>query len=1465
MAKIRFNQNFGIDMPTLVLERRDFSKIGILSDISDVEYRETLQAPELSFTVRKTDAAIWEHINNYNLVFIPEYREHFSLHVDTSEEACTTKTVTATYLPVSELQEIKLRNLEINTEADIAREDYDADYPTVFYRDLSGYAEGSPMYQKLRSASLLHRILDKASNYEIGHIAPSLRDLKLWFQYSISDSSVYDMLTGEIAADYQCLFTFDSDTRTIHAYDLCNTCGSCGYRGDFHDVCPECGAKYDANDSSGSAYGNDTTIYISRDNLAAASAVASNKDNLKNCLYVVGGDDLMTAAVAMVNPSGSNYLLQFSDEMYENMPPDLSEKLKEYNRNYQYCMNERAFSLSPALVSQYNEVVEYINRLYPAHGNNGNRRYQPIGSAPGDCTLTGYKKISTLCFDCIDITLTLQSSMGKTQQMDSPSMKDTMELLCDSRLSPVAVKSNVSSVAESVVTNTVLGACKSLIHTGLYKVDAVDPSYSKTAHVWTGKFKLTSIEDKTVSLIGPQVSVTVNNNMEAYLKQNIQRNLSKLDTNYKDLRKLDLSEDAFKEQLQFYSFDFLDGLKNAYGDVLAIVLDSNDIHLAKKYRTWYANRIGLIETEMTKRQTQIDAVKQLYDYETPSGEICVIQDSLRDELNLETMLDDESMWKVFCSYRMEDTYQNSNFISDGLDNAALVSRANELLLMAKRELQKISNVQYTVTATINNLLALPEFQPLFDQFEVGSWIHVCVDEKIYYLRLLSYKLFFDDISKMEVEFSTVEKVWSGISDVDSVLQSAQSVASSYSYTTQKVKNTAKTSQYVENWVRKGLDATATKIVNNAENQNIVYDSAGLLCRTYDDLTDMYDPCQSRFINSGLYVTDDNWESVKAAVGKYIYTDPTTGKEKTTMGVIADTIIGEFILGENLLIRNENGSLEFKKDGFHITNGKEGDQMVSFVVNPDEEKLLRITKGGGGSAKDLFYTDKDGNVYFAGNLSSPGGKIGGFTIKQNALYNGADSMASTIPGVYLGTDGIRQYQSPSTYTQIQNGKLTCMGADIKGNIYLNNDLMMWHGDDISDFGARYEKALSWELLSEAYVLRLGGAAAITSYLHIQNDAHMWGNASVGGNIGVTGNLSVQGNTNLKAATVTDTLVLSKKTDASGTENKSPALIVGGTAAEAHLELDNNEIQGKGNGTTPNQISLNADGGNVNIGKDTGEYKCTIRLATKFLRNVWIEDLSLGNALRNNLEIQNNKWITTDFIISSTPDGDYNNVVSSPVRLLGMNSKNQIHIGDPDSNNESPVYLHAKGSSYGFHKTTFRYEENSLSLLQNPANLGDSSHLWNNVYAKNGTINTSDRNQKKEIADIGEIYEKLFLMIRPKTFLFNDGDRIHIGAISQDIEEAMQTLGMAPEQFAGFCKDIVYRYTEYSEDGTPVEESKVPETNPDGSVKYAYSLRYQEFIMLTVHMVQKLLAKEEENAGRLLLLERQLSHMQNKPDA
>lgn len=320
--------------------------------------------------------------------------------------------------------------------------------------------------------------------------------------------------------------------------------------------------------------------------------------------------------------------------------------------------------------------------------------------------------------------------------------------------------------------------------------------------------------------------------------------------------------------------------------------------------------------------------------------------------------------------------------------------------------------------------------------------------------------------------------------------------------------------------------------------------------------------------------------------------------------------------------------------------------------------------------------------------------------------------------------------------------------------------------------------------------------------------------------------------LTGGTVTGTLVLSKTTDLSGTSDNRPALIVGGAATGVHIEIDNNEIQGKKNEKTPNKIVINANGGDVTIGDTANEYSTTIRNDLIVNKNFYPE---------NSIKMNQSKWL--DCIVNYVDSNGAGR--ADALRLIGCNSSGNVHMGGYSDITIAPVYLHASGKQYNFTDAAF------CPNVTNNVHLGLAGKLWKTVYAKTGTINTSDRNKKHDIKDLTEVYEQLFLKLQPKSFIFNDGDRVHIGAISQDVETAMQELGIEAKQFAGFCKDIRYEYTEFSEeDGMPIESSKVPCKDEDGNIIYDYALRYQEFIFLAIHMVQRLWSRldaiEKENA-------------------
>lgn len=143
------------------------------------------------------------------------------------------------------------------------------------------------------------------------------------------------------------------------------------------------------------------------------------------------------------------------------------------------------------------------------------------------------------------------------------------------------------------------------------------------------------------------------------------------------------------------------------------------------------------------------------------------------------------------------------------------------------------------------------------------------------------------------------------------------------------------------------------------------------------------------------------------------------------------------------------------------------------------------------------------------------------------------------------------------------------------------------------------------------------------------------------------------------------------------------------------------------------------------------------------------------------------------------------------------------------------------------------------------LGTSTQKWSELYATSGTINTSDKKQKKSIQDIPKKYMKFFQLLKPKRFKMRKGtsDRFHVGFIAQDVEESMKECNISDKEFAGYIRMPIY---DKYKDGEPDENAKV--------VGYEYGLRYEEFIAINTMMIQKLVKDNEELKKRVDALER-----------
>ena len=283
----------------------------------------------------------------------------------------------------------------------------------------------------------------------------------------------------------------------------------------------------------------------------------------------------------------------------------------------------------------------------------------------------------------------------------------------------------------------------------------------------------------------------------------------------------------------------------------------------------------------------------------------------------------EDQWIRLSSFIREDEFSDSNFFLTGYESEEeRLEICQELFDSANKELDKICQPSLEFSMEMANILALPEFKSLIDQFQLGNFVRVHIrDGYVKRARLLEVHLNFNDLSDFSCSFGNLVTTKSEVDKHAELLSQAVTAGKQVATSAGDWQKAVDKSNKLEQDIASGLQDSALE-VGRASGQAIVWDGHGIWGRKLiDGTTDQYHPEQFRIINNKLVFSNDGFKTSKAVFGSYTVNGETRWGPLAEY-VTADTIEGKFITGGsieigtggNKFIVNEDGSVEIKVDG-----------------------------------------------------------------------------------------------------------------------------------------------------------------------------------------------------------------------------------------------------------------------------------------------------------------------------------------------------------------------------------------------------------------------------------------------------------------------------------------------------------------------------------------------------------------------
>lgn len=221
-------------------------------------------------------------------------------------------------------------------------------------------------------------------------------------------------------------------------------------------------------------------------------------------------------------------------------------------------------------------------------------------------------------------------------------------------------------------------------------------------------------------------------------------------------------------------------------------------------------------------------------------------------------------------------------------------------------------------------------------------------------------------------------------------------------------------------------------------------------------------------------------------------------------------------------------------------------------------------------------------------------------------------------------------------------------------------------------------------------------------------------------------------------------------------------------------------------------------------------------------------------------------------------DLNSVTDQDGVAIGDHASTADHATTADSAETAKSAMQCIKASTAYYLQSMTSSEHvqisgSGNLIPNSSSIycGTTPNPFAGGYSTGGWKTTSDRRKKKDFRKLLEDdrFEKFFELLQPMEYrLIENDEKMHMGFVAQDVEQAMTDCDISENEFYGL------EHAVFSEKDFESNEEWEKFLERNGGANDMYTLCYQEFIALNTAMIQKLQNRCNDFERRLSVLER-----------